>query len=82
MLLEIHSRKFCLNALPSFGIWLRFHTLRRKSLRVSVEALGASGDVWLRGELVVAGLAVEVSLACGGLVSRIAVRILVLLGSV
>ena len=64
MLLELHRLKFGLYALPSFGIGLRFNPLRRKSLGVSVEALGASGDVRLRRELVIAGLAVEVGHAC------------------
>lgn len=79
MLLEVHRCEFCLYALPSFGVRLRFHPLRRKSLGVSVEALGAGGDGWLRSEGVFAGLAFKVSLAFRRLVSRIAVGILVLL---
>lgn len=63
VLLELHRLQLCLYALPSFGIRLRFHSLRRKSLGVSVEALGAGGDVWLRGEDVIARLAFKVSLA-------------------
>lgn len=79
MLLELHRLKFCLYALPSFGIGLRFHPLRRKSFAVSVKALGTGGDMWLRGEDVLAGLAFKVSLAFSGLVSRIAIGVLVLL---
>lgn len=62
-LLELHRLQLCLYALPSFGIGLGFHPLRRKSLGVSVEALGAGGDIWLRGEDVIARLAFKVSLA-------------------
>ena len=80
MLLELHRLNFLLYALPGFGIELRFHPLRGKSLALSVGALGAAGECsWLRGEGVLAGSALIVNLEPPGLVSRITVGVLVLL---
>lgn len=59
---------------------MRFHPLRRKSLTLSAGALGAAGEVpWLCAEGVLAGRATEVMLVSAGLVSRVAVGVLVLL---